>query len=394
MLFLNFIRFIFGYVSFTAMGGFPERFLNLCSLKRIVLWGLKNNSGVICAFTDCASYKKIRSVARKSGMQVRIQRKHGLPFFLEKHKRRAGILAGFFICIAVIIILSTRIWSIDVTGNVNVPSEKIIGVFEELGVKKGVSGEKIDIKSTEFAAIQKLDGLSWLNINISGSKALIEVREAVESPQIDEDKTPADLVAARDGIITIIRPFNGTAEQKVGNAVVKGDLLISGIEENGDLTVSFCKAKGYVVARTNRSVNCFQSEKVTAMKPVKTRKYFILNFLSFSIPLGATKSDDCYCEKSEVIINGVTLPVGITECSETVYSESEIILSTEKTKILGFLRFADMCACKFRYLEVEKSKITVKNNGDYSGEFVCIENIGKEHPMQIEESEQTETADP
>ena len=394
MLFLNFIRFIFGYVSFTARGGFPERFLNLCSLNRIVLWGLKNNGGVIFACTDCASYKKIRSVARKSGMRIRIKRKHGLPFFLEKHKRRAGILAGLFICIAVIIILSTRIWSIDVIGNINVPSEKIIGVFEELGVRKGVSGAKIDIKSTEFAALQKLDGLSWLNINISGSKALIEVREAVESPQIDEDETPADLVAARDGIITIIRPFNGTAEQKVGNAVVKGDLLISGIEENGDLTVSFCKAKGYVVARTNRSVKYVQPTKITAMKPLKIRKQFILNFLSFSIPFGTAKSDDCYYEKSEVIINGVTLPVGITECTETVYDKSEIPLSTDRRKALGFLRFADMCACEFRYLEVEKIEIEVKDNADYSGEFVCIENIGKEHPMQIEEAEHEETADP
>ncbi len=390
MLFVNFVRFIFGYIRFTARGGFPERFLNLCRLNKIILWNLKSNNGIISACTDCAGYKRIRSVARKSGMKVRIKRKHGLPFFLNNHKRRVGIVAGMFLSAAVLLILSTRIWSIDVIGNVTVPSEKIIGTFEELGVKKGVSGAKIDIKSTEFTALQKLKELSWLNINISGSKALIEVREAVESPDITEDNAPSDIVAARDGIITIIRPFNGTAEQKIGDIVVRGDLLISGIEENGDKTVSFCKADGYVVARTNRSMEYSQPEKVKIRRAVKTKKRYILNFLSFDIPLGRINKENSYFEKSEIVIKGVTLPFGITECTETVYEETEMALSFEKRKFLGYLRFTDLCAEEFRYLEIEKAGISSDKNGGFSGDFVCIENIGKEHPMQIEE---TETAD-
>ncbi len=251
MLLLRFLRFISGYVGFTARGGFSERFLNLCRLNKIVLWELKNNGGVISACTDLVSYKKIRSVARKSGMTVRIKRKYGLPFFLSRHKRRFGVIAGVLVGTVLLLVLSTRIWSIDVIGNTRVPSEKIIGVFEELGVRKGVARSKIDIKTIEFDALRKLDELSWLNINISGSKALVEVREAVEQPEIDDnDNTPTDIVASKDGIITVIRPFNGTAEQSIGNVVVKGDLLISGIEENRDLTVTFCKARGYVVART------------------------------------------------------------------------------------------------------------------------------------------------
>ncbi|MBQ8764181.1 MAG: sporulation protein YqfD [Clostridia bacterium] len=394
MLFLNFVRFLLGYVSFTARGGFPERFINLCRLNKIILWDLKNSEAVISACTDCASYKKIRSAARKSGMRVRVRKKHGLPFFLERHKRRIGVVAGALFCAAVILILSTRIWSIDVIGNLSVPPEKILGTFEELGVKKGVSASRIDIKSTEFAALQRLNELSWLNINISGSKAVIEVREAVESPEIDGDNVPADIVAARDGIITIIRPFNGTAEQEIGNAVVKGDLLISGIEENGDLTVSFCKAKGYVVARTSRSMKYIQPEKFIAAKPISSKKRFILNFLSFEIPLGKIKTENSYSEKSEIIINGVTLPAGIIRCVETVYEEKEITLSAERRKMLSFLRFTDMCAEEFRYLEVENAEISVNESGEFSGAFTCLENIGKEHPMQLEEAEHEETADP
>ncbi len=294
---------------------------------------------------------------------------------------------------ALLLILSTRIWSIDVIGNTRVPSEKIIGVFEELGVRKGASAAKIDIKTTEFTALGRLDELSWLNINISGSKALIEVREAVESPEIDEnDNTPTDIVASRDGIITIIRPFNGTAEQTIGNAVVKGDLLISGIEENRDLTVTFCKAKGYVVARTEREMQYNPPDKFIARKPTSAKKRFEMNFLSFDLPFGIINRENSFSDKKKLIINGVTLPVGLTTYTEMFYEEKEIILSDEQKNLLGFLRFTDMCIEEFRYLEVEKSEIK-SDNGVFSGAFTCLENIVEEHPMQIEETPQKETAD-
>ncbi len=388
MLILKLLRFVFGYVSFTARGGFPERFINLCRRNKILLWELKSRDSVISACVDCTGYKKIRSVARKSGMQVRISQKHGLPFFLERHSRRIGVLIGACLCAAVLLILSTRIWSIDVVGNVRVPAETILGVFEDLGIKKGTAGSRIDITATEIAALQRLPELSWLNINVAGSAARIEVRETVKTPDLDKDDAPSDIVAARDGQIVILRPFNGTQEQRIGNPVLKGDLLISGIEENKDLTVSFCRASGYVVARTKRSVSVSQPSQINAAKAVSEKKSYILHFLFFSVPLGRIPAENAYKERSEVYVNGVTLPVGITECTQTVYQSGEIELSAGRAKLLAFLRFFEQSSEEFRYLEVERTEISFdsKSNSVFNGEFVCLENIGTERPMQIEES--------
>lgn len=389
MLLLRFLRFVFGYVGFTAQGGFPERFINLCRHNKIILWELKSRNGVISACVDREGYKKIRPVARKSGMRVRIRRKYGLPFFLARHSRRVGVLIGACLCAAVLLILSTRIWSIDVIGNVRVPAETVLGVFEELGVRRGVAGSRINISATEIEALRRLPELSWLNINISGSAALIEVRETVKSPELAENGEPTDIVAARDGQIVILRPFNGTQEQKIGNPVLKGDLLISGIEQNKDLTVSFCKASGYVVARTNREITAAQSAKFTAKKAVSQNKSYVLDFLFFSIPLGR-QVEDAYSEKSELFINGVTLPVGLTERTQTVYEETEITLSQAQTRLLAHLRFFKSSSEDFRYLQVEQSEITAneKNGCTVSGKFTCLENIGLERPMQIEEINQ------
>ncbi len=386
MLVLRFLRFILGYVSFTARGGFPERFINLCRHNKIILWELKSRDGVISACVDREGYKKIRTVARKSGMRVRISRKYGLPFFLARHSRRVGVLIGACFCAAVLIILSTRIWSIDVVGNVRVPAETVLGVFEDLGVRRGVAGSKIDITATEIEALRRMPELSWLNINISGSAALIEVRETVESPKLAEDGEPTDIVAARDGQIVILRPFNGTQEQKIGNPVLKGDLLISGIEENKDLTVSFCKASGYVVARTSREVSAAQGAKIKAKTAVAQNKSYVLDFLFFSVPLGR-QAENAYSEKSEIFINGVTLPVGLTERTQTEYEETEITLTQAQTRLLAYLRFFKSSSEEFRYLQVEQSEIKASEKGGctVSGKFTCLENIGAERAMQIED---------
>ena len=134
MLVLRFLRFLLGYVCFTAESGFPERFINLCKINRINIWDLKSNGSVLTACTDRQCYRRIRPVAKKSGMKVRVKSKHGLPFFLAAHSRRAGALLGVVLCCACVIFLSTRIWRVEVTGNSRVPDEEIIEVFDLFSV--------------------------------------------------------------------------------------------------------------------------------------------------------------------------------------------------------------------------------------------------------------------
>lgn len=390
MLVLRFLRFISGYIRLTAQGGFPERFINLCRLHGIILWELKCRNGVVSACTDLKGYLKIRPVAKKSGMKVRIRKKCGLPFFLNRHSKRAGIIIGMCFCVAMLCILSTRIWSIDVIGNARVPSEEIIGAFEELGVKKGVAADKINISAVENSALGKLPDIAWVNINISGSSALIEVRERGDLQADDEDNSPADIIAARDGQIVVLRAFNGTREQKIGSAVLKGDLIISGIEENRDLTVSFCRAKGYVVARTTHSIGVSRNAANEVMMLSEKSKKYIVDFLFFSLPLGKIP-EDAYRERKGININGVTLPIGITECVSTEYTGKMLILSPEKTALLTAMEFYEKYAEEFRFMKIEKSEISFSKGEDacsIGGEFVCLENIGEERKMQIEETPQ------
>ena len=65
-------------------------------------------------------------------------------------------------------------------------------------------------------------------------------------------------------------------------------------------------------------------------------------------------------------------------------------LESGQAKLLAALRFSEKCAEEFRYLKVKSEKVSVNEKADgitVGGEFVCIENIGKEVPLEIEETE-------
>ncbi len=383
MLFIRFLRFIRGYVVFEAHKGFPERFVNLCRRFGILLWDLKIVDGVITAKTDCSGYKKIRTVSKRSGMKTKIVSKHGLRFFLNKHSARIGLLAGALTGAALLTILSSRLWLIDVTGNSAVSSEKIISVFEQLGIKEGAATGKIKVNEVEKEAAKLLPELSWLNINIDGCSALIEVREAAPPPQTEKDGPPSNIVAARDGILIQLRPFKGTQEQKIGSAVLKGDLLISGINQNRDLTVSFCEAEGYVVARTSHKINFTQAETLSAQVETGEKRGYILSFFGFDIPVGEIPQNG-FAEEKRLCINGINLPLSLICVREGVYAEKKIKLTPQKTALLAKHKFFDICTDEFRGIEIEEAEI-IQKAGTVSGSFVCLENIAEPQPMIIEE---------
>ncbi len=389
MLLTRLIRFLLGYVCFSARNGFSERFINLCKINKIPLWNLHCSNGIITAQTDLKNYIRIRPIAKKSGMKVRVERKQGLPFFMKKHRKRVGLIIGAVFCFLSVAFLSSRIWHIEVIGNVRVPKEEILCVFESIGLREGTSIAKTDVSSTESAALHMLPDVSWLNVNFSGCTAIIEIRETVEKPSTDKESAPSNLVAAGDGQILILRPFNGTAETFVGSAVLKGDLLISGIEENKDLTVNFCKAEGYVVAQTTRSSDYLQKQSFPALQKSEGKKGIVLQFLFFRIPFGRIPTDS-FSEKSSLCVDGTILPVSITEVSNHSYSEITVNLNKNDSELLALLRFTDERLDEFRGKEVKNARTDIcseKGKIKISGNYDCIENIGAEAPLEIENIE-------
>ncbi len=65
MFILSLLRYLRGYVVFSARGSFVERFLNLAARDGVSVWNTFKRDGVFYGRTFAASYQKLHRHARK-----------------------------------------------------------------------------------------------------------------------------------------------------------------------------------------------------------------------------------------------------------------------------------------------------------------------------------------
>ena len=89
------------------------------------------------------------------------------------------------------------------------PPARILSQLRLEGVRPGVYGPGLDRKAIAQRALRELEELSWMSINLYGTRLEVVVREAVESPEIVDDEGFYDVVSEADGIITQVEPLAG-----------------------------------------------------------------------------------------------------------------------------------------------------------------------------------------
>jgi similar to stage IV sporulation protein len=227
---LNLLR---GYFEIRITGRFPERFLNICSANGVSFWRLERvSSDVLIARVRINEFDRLCSLAERALCEVEVLGRHGAPFFLFRFKKRYIFLAGFALCLFCVFQLSLRVWDIEVTGNETVSEELILKHLYQLGIKSGVRSSSIDPESLEDIMLLRISELSWFTVNVSGSRAVVEVRERVIPPEVVDESKPCNIVARKAGIIEKLSVLEGSAHTALGSTVTEGQLLVSGIVDN------------------------------------------------------------------------------------------------------------------------------------------------------------------
>ena len=254
MFIIRLLRFLLGYAKFEATGVFCERFINLCSYNGIKIWGIIKKQEKIVAYILARDYKKLRRISKKTSMRPRVVGRYGLPFILRKFRARSGLFAGAVVAAVLIYTLSLSVWNIQIEGNNRVETAEIQSVLKNLGMTEGVRRDDIDTEKIRHELLLSMPELSWAAINLNGTSAVIEVSEA-EPTDTNKDDTPCNIVAKSDGRIVSIDVYKGLSNVKEGDAVVKGDLLISGVVDHLNGTASFLRASGSVLAETESEIS-------------------------------------------------------------------------------------------------------------------------------------------
>lgn len=387
-------RLFSGYVRFRARGGFPERFINLCSNEGIPLWDISGGKRELYASTTLRGYRNIRKCAKKSGMLPRIIKRAGLPFWLRSHKSREGVLVGAVLSVSLIAVLSMFVWTVQVQGNEEVSTQEILAVFDEMGMHVGAQKRKIDVEKLKSDGLQKLPELSWLAVNIKGSAAVIEVRERVKAPQMAESGEPQNLVAACDGEIASVEVYEGKAAVKRGDAVLKGELLVNGIVTNYDSSVSLHHARGTVTAYTTRKIeHSVPYNQDFLLKNGNESSGISLSVFGLKIPIFPAHLNDetvfTHICDSFVETKKTKLPLGVIKTKIYGCDRKKLSLDEQRALSLASLEYMKKeqselmgTAVLERNINVEFTEKACKIYGEYR----CEEIISVPKKMNIEET--------
>ena len=198
-------------------------------------------------------YRRLAAVCKKRGDALRILGRKGIYWTGKSLIRRPLLLSGMAVLLAAVLYLPGRVLFVRVEGNERIPAGRILEAAEECGICFGASRREVRSERVKNALLQELPELQWAGVNTSGCVATISVREreAQLGDARKEHPEVSSIVAGNDGVILSGTVTAGTGMFQPGQAVLKGQVLISGYSDLG-LTIRAERAEGEVFARTRR----------------------------------------------------------------------------------------------------------------------------------------------
>ena len=312
------IRFFFGYLRIEVEGYYIERFINICTNKKILIWNLKREKGVkLFLNIGIDDFKKISQIAKITSCKVKILRKRGIPFLLFRYKKRK--IFAFFLCIMLctVFISSRYVWNIEVRIEENLEVENIERDLEEIGLKVGMLKSKIDKEKIINEIRLKRDDIAWMGLELKGTNVVVSIVKSDILPEIINPSDYCDIIAKKSGIITNIIAQNGTSMVKIGDNVEQGDILIAGYMEGKytekRMVHSLGEIKAKVLYKQTKKIKLNQESYI---KTGNTEHKYEVGFNNFKLKLYKTKSKFEYYqtekeEKKLRLLENFYLPIQI-----------------------------------------------------------------------------------
>lgn len=318
---LSLYNFFKGYVVVQVKGFSTERFVNLATYNKIYLWDIRKIDSGIQIKVSIKGFKLLKKYARKTGCKIKIVKKSGMPFKINRYRKRKIFAGGLIFFIISMYLLSSFVWLIKIEGNERVNSEEILRFCSRCNFKVGSFKSKLNLKSLEKQLLNNFGDISWVNIKLNGTSAIIQLKETIPKQDIIDTNTPCNVIAKKDGLIENITASAGTPKVKQKDVVKKGDVLVDSqitIENNNaessEPTVEYVHAQAQVTAKTCYEINFSVPYEYTEKKYTgKMKKVYQLECfnkkLKFFSGIRYLNYDKITNEKQLFITNNYPLPV-------------------------------------------------------------------------------------
>lgn len=383
-------NFLKGYAIIKVEGLGIEKFLNLIITNNIYVWEvIRISNTAILAKISLRGFKEIQPYVKITKCRVNILAKKGLPFLILNLKKRKMLVLSALVCLILIYIFSTFIWTIEIRGIEN--NNLIAKQLKELGLKPGISKYNLDIHKIESQFLLNNNNISWIGINIKGTKALVKIVEKTKTKNPVEEDLPCNIIAKKDGLIQKITVLYGVAVKKPGDTVKAGDLIISGIIEKPNLETRFVKAKGEVIART--WYESYADIPLEKKEFVRTGNYLVVYNISIgnnNISISSKKNNFKHYDKISKVITNKYLPFVIYK--DFYYeTKQQIIKLTENEAENSALQLAMENINNFMSKEAEiinkKENVIILDGKIARANIILevLENIGIEEKINYNE---------
>lgn len=339
--------------------------------------------------TEKSYWKWIEQSLEKRGDRLTLQKSVGPSVFLTKLLARPILIGAFLLMSCLLLLLPQKLLLLEVEGNKVVPSGRILEAAANCGLSIWVNRRDIRSEKIKNLLLSELPELQWAGVNTYGSRAVISVRERSRPPKETENFV-SSIVAARDGIIRSAEVSRGTLHCSEGQAVRRGQLLVSGYTDCG-----FCiraeRAEAEIYAETVHTLNAVTLDTWEEKQEIVERS------TCWSLVVGKKRINlwkdsgiwDAGCDRISTEFR-LTLPGGgrlpITLQRETIVKHSvQPVLSASGEQLL---REAAQSYLKSQM--IAGSIVSVKENFGsapgcirLSGLYNSIEMIGREHFEEI-----------
>lgn len=391
-MFNTLINCIKGVYTVDVQGRFPERILNIASTSGIYLHNIKRKDSETLSFSvGKKGYEKLIST-EVSGVSLTLTESYGIPIFFKKYKKRIMLLflPLFFTIIATF--FSFFVWRVEITGGDDVLQKKVLEGIAGKGVHIGALKHKIDQYEVKRTSIMEIDDLSWLWVDIRGTTAKVKIQKRTPKPDIIPVNEPSDVISLHDGIIEKMQVYCGIPLVKEGDAVEKGQTLVTGIfrSENENIPTYYHHATANITVRLFKEKTVIIPKKNMEKIPTGRKKSvfgikFKKNQINFSLNSGISYKEYDKIEKKYAL---PLLPLSFTktEYHEATVKHTETVISDEieirRKKFLEELQKENM-----ELIELTENTTESDNAVNITFSADCRVRTDKEIPVKYSEGD-------
>lgn len=241
-------------VSLRLRGRMLERFIGRAIGDGVRMQSVERSGArelIICATEKNA--RRLLELAEQYGLDMTVTGRSGKPVIKERLMERNTLPLAVVLSFILITSFTSRIWRIEAVSLDGASDEaallEICRSAQDLGVRPGMLRREVNSEALEMQLHALLPELTHVSVRMEGVYLRVEVAGEEPAPEVYEIGEPRDLVAAQDAIIVYVETLAGKACVKAGDAVRRGQTLITGEERIDTGVTRAIRALGRVVGR-------------------------------------------------------------------------------------------------------------------------------------------------